>query len=661
MASLCSVPVAAFVTTVFMALLLLALHPTEAQIGVCYGMNGNNLPSEQQVVNLYKSNGIGFMRIYGPDQAALKALQGSGIKLFLDVPNEQLQTLAHNPSQASQWVQNNVVPFASSIRYIAVGNEVQDSDKPFVLPAMQNVQNALINSANLGGQIKVSTAIYSAFIANSFPPSTSVFNDISFMGPIVNFLNSHGSPLLANIYPYFSYIDDEKDIQLSYALFTSPGTVVMDPYNRLPYQNLFDALVDAVYAALAKAGGPNIRIVVSESGWPSVGGDSATASNAATYYRNLINHVKNGTPRKPGQIETYLFAMFDENQKTGAATEQHFGLFTPAAFVTTVFMALLLFALHPAEAQIGVCYGMNGNNLPSEQQVVNLYKSNGIRFMRIYGPDQAALKALQGSGIKLLLDVPNDQLKNLANNPSQASQWVQNNVVPFASSIRYIAVGNEVQNPDKPFVLPAMQNVQNALNSVNLGSQIKVSTAIYSAFIANSFPPSNGVFNDISFMGPIVNFLNTHGSPLLANIYPYFSYIGDETHNPLSYALFTFPGTMVIDGNNGLKYQNLFDALVDAVYAALAKANGPTIPIVVSESGWPSVGGDGATASNAATYYRNLINHVKNGTPRRPVQIETYLFAMFDENLKTGASTEQNFGLFTPGQQSKYGPLSFGS
>ncbi|XP_074294721.1 glucan endo-1,3-beta-glucosidase-like [Silene latifolia] len=327
MASHCCVPF--LVTMVVLALLLtFALHSAEAQIGVCYGRNGNNLPSEQQVVNLYKSNGIGLMRLYDPDQSALQALQGSGIQLLLDIPNDQLQNIANDPSQANQWVQNNVAPFASSIRYIAVGNEVQDSYKPFVLPAMQNIQNAL-NTANLGGQIKVSTAIYSAFIVNSFPPSMSTFKDISFMGPIVNFLNSNGSPLLANIYPYISYVGDEKDIQLNYALFTAPGTVVNDGGNGLPYQNLFDALVDAVYAALAKAGGQNIPIVVSESGWPSDGGDSATASNAGTYYNNLINHVKNGTPLKPGQIETYLFAMFDENQKTGAATEQNFGLFTP--------------------------------------------------------------------------------------------------------------------------------------------------------------------------------------------------------------------------------------------------------------------------------------------------------------------------------------------
>ncbi|KAJ9699224.1 hypothetical protein PVL29_008030 [Vitis rotundifolia] len=327
-----------FVVVLLLGFVIMSSITIGAQsIGVCYGTNGNNLPSASQVINLYKSNGIGSMRIYDPNSDTLQALRGSGIELILDVPNTSLQSLASDASAASTWVQNNVVNYASDVkfRYIAVGNEVSPTSDStsqyaqYVLPAMKNVQSA-ITSAGLQDQIKVSTATYSAVLDNTYPPSHGSFkNDVSsFINPIISFLAENGSPLLANIYPYFSYTDDTQNIRLDYALFTSSGVVVQD--GSYQYQNLFDALLDALYAALEKAGGSNLQIVVSESGWPSEGGTAATVDNARTYYSNLINHVKGGTPRKGQAIETYLFAMFDENQKTGLETEKHFGLFTPS-------------------------------------------------------------------------------------------------------------------------------------------------------------------------------------------------------------------------------------------------------------------------------------------------------------------------------------------
>jgi exo-beta-1,3-glucanase (GH17 family) len=314
--------------------------------------------------------------------------------------------------------------------------------------------------------------------------------------------------------------------------------------------------------------------------------------------------------------------------------------------------------MHAGAQSLGVCYGGNGNanNLPPESEVVSLCKTYGIGRMRIYSPYPEILQALRDSNLEILVGVPNDSLQALSEQ-SAAADWVQRNIKDYSSNVKfkYIYVGNEV-NPTSPtaqFVLPAMQNIYKAIADAGLQNQIKVSTAVDSNLLGVFDPPSAGALSENArkFMEPIIGFLVSNGAPLLANIYPYFRVKYNNQSVP--YALFTSPGTVVHDGQ--LEYQNLFDALMDALYSALEKTNGGSLAIVVSESGWPSGGGAVETIENAGTYYKNLINHVKKGgTPKRPGNaIETYLFGLFDENLKT-EDIEQHFGLFYPNKQLKY-------
>ena len=297
-------------------------------VGVCYGIIGSNLPSPQAVVQLYRSYNIFGMRVYSAEPPALNALRNTGIGLILGTTNGDVALLAAGVSNAASWVQTNVSPYYPDvkIKYISVGNELTGGDAQSIVAAMRNL-NAALGAAGFSA-IKVSTVVTMDVLANSFPPSAGMFAQY-YMTEVAQLLASTGAPLLANVYPYFAYRGNPGDINLGYATFQPGAPPVTDSGNGLVYTNLFDAMLDAMYAALEKAGAPGVSVVVSESGWPSAGGVAATMENARAYNQGLINHVAQGTPKKPGLIEAYLFAMFNENQKTGDETERNYGLFYP--------------------------------------------------------------------------------------------------------------------------------------------------------------------------------------------------------------------------------------------------------------------------------------------------------------------------------------------
>ncbi|WCJ40547.1 Glucan endo-1 3-beta-glucosidase 3 [Euphorbia peplus] len=339
---------------------------------------------------------------------------------------------------------------------------------------------------------------------------------------------------------------------------------------------------------------------------------------------------------------------------------------TPLMGFSSFSLCLLIFSLVFSNGEAftgtyGVNYGRIADNLPSPEGVVTLLKAAKIINTRIYDADHSVLTAFKGSGIQIIIGLGNEFLKEISIGEDRAMNWIKVNVEPFlpGTKIVGIAVGNEILGGGDhelwEVLLPSVKNVYSALRRLGLEKTVEVSSPHSEAVFANSYPPSACIFReDIAiYMIPLLQFFNQTGSPFYINAYPFLAYKSDPEHIDMNYALFK-SNAGIEDVKTNLHYDNMFDAMVDASYFALEKAGFPKMEVIVSETGWASKGDDneaGASVQNAKTYNKNLRKRLmkKKGTPYRPkVPVKAYIFALFNENLKPGPTSERNFGLFKP-------------
>ncbi len=303
-------------------------------MGINYGQVANDLPSDADAVTLIKSLGAGQVKIYNTDSGTLTALANTGLDVVIAVDNSLIPSLAASASTADEWIVTNVVAYPStSITVILVGNEVFSTDPgilPQLVPAIQNLQTSLTNHGLTS--VALSTACELSILSSSYPPSAGVFEQsaVSMLTPLLEFLDNTSSYLYINAYPYFAWSSDPSGIPLDYAVFSTTSALLTD--SQYSYTNLLEAQLDAVYYAMEALGYKNVRIALSESGWPTAGGTGANTTNAEAYNNNLVKFILSGvgTPKRPQVfVPTYVFALFNEDLKPGAATEQHWGLLYP--------------------------------------------------------------------------------------------------------------------------------------------------------------------------------------------------------------------------------------------------------------------------------------------------------------------------------------------
>lgn len=331
------------------------------------------------------------------------------------------------------------------------------------------------------------------------------------------------------------------------------------------------------------------------------------------------------------------------------------------------FLLMLLVIFSPNAQQTaraftgtyGINYGRIADNIPSPDKVVKLLRAAKIKNVRIYDADPSVLNAFKGTGLELVVGLPNGFVKEMSANADHALTWVKDNVKAFLPDTRIvgIAVGNEVlggsDNELEVALLNAVKNVYNATKKLGISDVVQISTAHSQAVFADSFPPSFCVFKDgvAQLMKPLLEFFSKIGSPFCLNAYPFLAYTYNPDKIDINYALFQ-PNEGIVDNKTHLHYDNLLDAQIDATYAALEDAGFRKMEVIVTETGWASNGDENepaATPSNARTYNYNLRKRLakRKGTPMRPKKmLKAYIFALFNEYQKPGQSSEKNFGLF---------------
>ncbi|KAG4930222.1 hypothetical protein JHK82_047290 [Glycine max] len=330
---------------------------------------------------------------------------------------------------------------------------------------------------------------------------------------------------------------------------------------------------------------------------------------------------------------------------------------------------LVFFTMASCGSGVGVNWGTMATHKLPPNKVVKMLQENRIDKLKLFDAEEWIMAALMGTDIEVMLAIPNNMLEEMSRNPQVADSWVYENVTgymyPGGLNIKYIAVGNE------PFLkeyngaylqstLPALKNIQTALNSWGFGSQIKV-TVPFNADVYYS-PDSNQVPSAGDFRPEvrdqtieIVQFLYANNAPFTVNIYPFLSLYGND-HFPFDFAFFDGSNRPLIDGNSA--YTNVFDANLDTLLWALEKSGYPDIEVIVGEVGWPTDGDKNANVQNAKRFNMGLLKHALsgNGTPKRKGIIDIYLFSLVDENAKSIApgNFERHWGIFEFDGKPKY-------
>jgi len=229
----------------------------------------------------------------------------------------------------------------------------------------------------------------------------------------------------------------------------------------------------------------------------------------------------------------------------------------------------------------------------------------------------------------------------------------------YTNSITHVLVGNEPLNAGARFttfgkIAPAIRNVASIMRTLGWPSTIRPAVPFSMTVLTDTWPTSNGVFQEpktsnlkgcagVCVKSKPGGLMDTLLEQLLESngvlsIHPYTYFNAKNNMNMLNICLDT---------------TKMMNNMILALKAAMQKLDKSSLPIMITEIGWPTAGSAAATVGNARKFMQSLANSLDQ-TNLAYYGIDIYGFEFFDESKKTGAPDEPHFGWYSEQGCKKY-------
>ena len=80
---------------------------------------------------------------------------------------------------------------------------------------------------------------------------------------------------------------------------------------------------------------------------------------------------------------------------------------------------------------VGVNWGTMASKPLPRNTVANMLKDNGLNKVKLFDSDSPTVKSLAGTGIEVMVGIPNNQLYILAGDIEDADDWVKENITTY--------------------------------------------------------------------------------------------------------------------------------------------------------------------------------------------------------------------------------------